>query len=54
MVDEVLLQFAGSTTSKRIDKDGHLIVTYKVKLSDEKKRYTLTVSDGSLLVGEVS
>lgn len=45
--EEVLLVYAGSSTNKRIDKDGHLIVTYKVKLQDEKKRYTLMISDGN-------
>ena len=45
--DEVFLAYAGSSVSKRKDKEGNIVEVYKVKLQDDKKRYTLTISDGS-------
>ncbi len=47
MSEEVVLEYAGSSVSKRKDKEGNIIEVYKVKLQDDKKRYTLTISDGS-------
>ena len=42
--EEILLKYAGQSASKRLDKEGNLIETYKVRLQDDKKKYTLTVS----------
>ncbi len=48
MPEEILLKYAGSSVSKRKDKDkdGNLIEVYKVKLQDDKKHYSLTISSG--------
>lgn len=47
MTEEILLKYAGESSSKRLDKEGNLIETYKVKLQDDKKHYTLTISSAS-------
>ena len=52
MSDEVVLEYAGSSVSKRKDKEGNIVEVYKVKLQDQKKRYTLTISDGSEILFE--
>jgi hypothetical protein len=44
MSDEILLKYAGQSSSKRLDKEGNLIETYKVRLQDDKKHHTLTIS----------
>jgi co-chaperonin GroES (HSP10) len=46
MTEEVLLKYAGQSSSKRKDKEGNVCETYKVKLQDDKKKYTLVISAG--------
>ncbi|MCL5949473.1 MAG: hypothetical protein M1490_03235 [Candidatus Bathyarchaeota archaeon] len=47
MAEEITMKYAGSSVSKRKDKEGNIIEIYKVKLQDDKKKYTLTISEGS-------
>jgi co-chaperonin GroES (HSP10) len=47
MSEEVVLEYVGSSVSKRKDKEGNIVEVFKVKLQDSKKKYTLTISDGS-------
>ena len=47
MTEEVLLKYVGQSSSKRVDKEGNLIEVYKVRLTDDKKRYQLTISAGN-------
>jgi len=47
MSEDVVLEYVGSSVSKRKDKEGNIVEVFKVKLQDSKKKYTLTISDGS-------
>lgn len=43
---EVLLKYAGQSSTKRKDKEGNMIEVHTVRLQDDKKKYKLSISSG--------
>jgi co-chaperonin GroES (HSP10) len=46
MPEEILLKYAGQSTTKRKDKDGNIIAVHTVRLQDDRKHYKLSISSG--------
>jgi co-chaperonin GroES (HSP10) len=46
MPEEILLKYAGQSSTKRKDKKGNVITVHTVRLEDAEKTYKLAISSG--------
>ena len=46
MHEEILLKYAGQSTTKRKDKEGNIISVHTVRLQDDRKHFKLSISSG--------
>ncbi|NLF88468.1 hypothetical protein GX563_06560 [Candidatus Bathyarchaeota archaeon] len=53
MSEEILLKYAGQSSTKRKDKEGNVIEVHTVRLQDDKKQYKLSISSGAKSLFEI-